>query len=266
MKFLIYWNESIKMLRCPELKLLILDSIKTFGKSLILVIKYFWWLVIPEAWFYYHTYLLPPASKDCWAALFKIITNFNLVSLIVFIIIVLPYLSFIYMIYFIISLSTRPTTEVKNFVYYLEYLNRFWGYLIMSIFSCIMFLLLQHYTNLGLHTLSLILMPYFLSIDMSTYFFFDSNRKLIASILRGFSLVFYFLPICIVSKIPQIIFCILAIFFSPQNTSTKTHAAAVLYAVLILTSSLIWASISATLYAKIKDKYPKFFPTQTHFE
>ena len=258
------------MLRCPELKLLILDSIKTFGKSLILVIKYFWWLVIAEAWFYYHTYLLPPASKNVWASLFSKITT-NLSLFIITLALFLLGLSFLAIMPFIMCLTARQTTETKNFTYYRKYLNRFLGYLKMFIASVIVVILFSHKTNLNNNILTLILLPFYSALDMSLFFFFDSNRKFIASIIRGFYLIFYFLPLCIILRIPQIIYYLLKAALNQKQFLTlspflNSNTAAVLSSILLIILSLISASISATLYAKIKDKYPNFFPTQTHIK
>jgi hypothetical protein len=283
MRFLMYWHESIKFLRWPEFKELLLDSIRTFGKSLILITKFFWWLVILGIGSTYFSKFLLSIKQSFWANIFDILVkNFyyldGIIALIRFVFLIVyffcvcfPYFCFPSIVIFVMYLTTRQTTEPKNFSYYLKHLNSLW-LIFATLMSTILILvsitlILKHYKlNHNINVLCLILTPYFLSVDMGIFFFFDSNRKFIASIKKGFSFVFYFFPLCIVFQTPIIISWVFRIFLNQQhilklypflNSSFIATSESFLSYILCLVS----LSASATLYVKIKDKYPELFVT-----
>lgn len=273
MRFLMYWHESIKMLRWTELKALVLDSIKTFVKSLILITKYFWWLPILGIGSEYFSKFLLLYKQSAWLDIYNFL-NHNLYFLgfpIIFLVYIASYFCIILPILFIwitlslvLYLTTRFTNETKDFSYYLKYSNNVWILFPIITLSSMVAILIYDKTSIAV----LKLMPrlYFSFVDISVFFFFDSNRKIITSISRGFYFVFYFLPVLIVVQSPLIVSDLLRLFLEqPQILKAHPYLEIAFTTIAWLISSLISLSISATLYAKIKDKYPDLFYDNTRF-
>lgn len=279
MKFLTYWSESKKMLQLTELKLLFIDSMKTFGKSLVLITKYFWWLIVLVAGQAYCAHLLESPTKITWADTFNQLANmFNKIAslpfaasiiaaallfclIVLFIVAFFVYMSPLMMLIFTSYLTTRPTAETKNFTYYRKHLKMFWGCLIIFMSVVTIFIIIRQITSLDINLLTIMLTPFLLPADPCLFSFFDSDRKIIVSIKRGFSLTFYFLPLYLVLCIPVSMYYLLRFFiqqFAMRYQLTTSPVIQVFDIILALIVILASASISATVYAKIKNRYPEF--------
>lgn len=268
------------MLHWVEFKPFLIDSIKTIGKSLVLVFKYYWWLPVIFVWSEYKIYLDISIKKTSWSSLFaSIFTNIanaqNFMTILgqaaIIILLLCFIVCFIFFFakwFFILYLTTRSTDETKERSYYRNYSNKYWkSFFSLFILISILFILISILMNIycKFKILTLLLAPFFWVLDFGIFFFLDSNQALIGALKKGLRLVFYFLPLCIVIQIPMIIYNLLSIFLDKKEMFAlypllKSPGVAFLSALSFwVLLPIIALSFSATLYAKIKERYPAFF-------
>ncbi len=275
MRFLTYWSASVNMLRWMKLKILIRDSIRTFGKSFFLICKYFWWLIALNIGLnlYFHDGLSCPPQKTAeystLNAIMNIISHHGFIFNFIFFNICIWLCLFIFfpivLMPFVCSLTTRSTVETKNFSYYLKYANRFWIYFMYMMSVITATLVLKYYTHINLNLIYLMLVPLLLSLDFGVFFFLDSKeQKIIASIKHGFLLIFYFFPLCVILYTPIIVNYLLTAFVNRQQFFItqlffRQLTVVVLENLFYLILVLIYLASAATLYTKIRNKYPELF-------
>ena len=180
-KFLLTkWKESLEIFSLKNFSLFLLASLNTFVRSLIILVKECWWLILflliflrsDSFWVVNRLFYEPSVLRRLFS-----IDSFASIGF-VFASLFLSFFSF---------LIVRPSLEDKNLVYFIHYSNRFLGFALIALF-------------VG----GIPILPVFW---MAVLFFLDSGnntKSLMNSLLNAVKLVFYFFPGCLILGIGKI--------------------------------------------------------------
>jgi hypothetical protein len=213
------WIESLEIFKWQDFKLFLLGALATFSRSLLILIKYFWWLLL--------IYL---------ASLFILWGNIFVFSL-VFIYSIALFLSFFAI------LSLRPSIENKNFFYFLNYFKTFFpGFLVIYLLTTLL--------QIDLYLLSF--------ISIISLFYFDSTGRLegfFYSFINAFKMILYFFPgFLVLSGVCGIIAIIVSalIFLINFMLSFLLFVSVILWPIFIFLLHLFFLSVWTVYYIKIK--------------
>lgn len=253
-----HWAESLRLLKWSELKLFILATLNNFRRTMLLVLKNFWWLVlaivlisIPRA------YVCP-----CCVPLIAIPST-------------LGYSLAITFFYFFCLLASRASIETKDKQYFFRYLPKYPALLLYLIIGMLPIFLFHWQPVLPSFISKLISNFILICMFFSAMFFADTKSSISSffiSIINGLKMGFFFLPAVLITLIPP--FLIISYtkklealeilsrhlsFLSGAGSGAGLVIAPVLLTFLMLISSIIDFSLISIFYLKIKHSYYKLF-------
>ena len=235
------WKEAIEFFGWENLKVFMLATLNTFKRSLMLFLKYFWWMIA----------IMMIAQYSGF---------YRQVSL------------FLFFSSFISILMVRPSIESKNLTYFLGYGKKIPGYFLIIFFfiaftliinQCMFFFLwLLGIPSFSSNTLFLPLSP----ILIASFFFIDVKSDithLVKSVFNSLKFCLYFFPvICALILFERLIF--LCFGFSREliggtNSSGGMIFYVIIWAIAYLLTLLPFSAL-AVYYTKIKhNHFPLFF-------
>ncbi|MFA5074544.1 MAG: hypothetical protein WC436_00380 [Candidatus Babeliales bacterium] len=222
------WLESLEVFTKKEFKTFLLLILNTFKRSIFIFAKKFWWLFLL---LFLNNYFFGGVN-------IFLKTNYLGLFFLVFINLLLIFFSF---------LIIRPSIEAKDIFYFLSYLNKFWGFLVITIL--------------------LFLFPILPSFYIITLFFLDSEnnlKSLVFSFINGIKFIFYYLPVCIILGVIFAVIEILIYFFVIFLLSKIYHIlfintlfSTILLSFFYLFLFLLWLLFLSTIsiyYVRMKHK------------
>ena len=182
------WKESLEIFSLKNFSLFLLASINTFVKSLLILVRECWWLILfllfflrsDAFWVVNRSFYEPSILRRLFAIDGFVSIGFVIASLF------LSFFSF---------LIVRPSLESKDLVYFIQYSNRFLGFALIALF-------------VG----GIPILPVFW---MTALFFMDSEnniKSLINSLLNAVKFVVYFFPACFILGFVKIILDYLVVY------------------------------------------------------
>ncbi|MFH1643720.1 MAG: hypothetical protein ABIA74_00910 [bacterium] len=256
------WLESLTFFKWNNLSLLFLASLNAFKRSFLIILKYFWWFGL---FLFAFDYVIESFfAMDPFE-------SFLSVSLLI-----LRYLFFMLFSFFAFMV-VRASVERKDFRYFIKYIHRIGGFLLIPFFIYAVGLsalyLITYIWGGGDYLQSLPYSMYdswFLTIVLfillsltfatavfSSYFFFDFSNGLSSvflSIKNGCKFIFYFFPISFIFG--AISTAALILFMRPLELEFWSIVMYFSYYIGII----LYLSISSIIYFKIKhSNYSLFF-------
>lgn len=207
------WLESLEIFKKKEFKIFLLLVLNNFKRSIFVLAKNFWWLFLL---LFLNNFFMPNVlGLNNLSFYFFTLINLFLI-----------FLSF---------LVIRPSVEAKDIFYFLSYLNRFWGFLIILML--------------------IFWFPIFPTVSLTNLFFLDSEnnfKSLLFSFLNCFKFIFYYSPVCLILGLIKILFNFLIVFLF-----LKLFNNYILFNLFYLFLFLIWLLSLSTIsiyYVKMKHK------------
>ncbi len=226
------WKESLVLFKWNNLKLFFLAVLNNYQRSVKIVVKNFWWLLL--------------GAIIAQNFVFGLAGGLHL------------FLSFLF------ALIARPSIERKDTAYFMTYLKKFPGYMLISFFFVLILYLVFVLQLPGISVLSFILPVLFC---MSLFFFFDvknSFKNTYKALLQSIKINVYFFPAMLIlmafwymiASIPAI-----SLGWAAHNNWSVFPTFFVQASVLFVTYliSILPFSVLAMYYTKIKHSHHRLF-------
>ncbi len=170
------WRRSLEFFQARSLKLFFLVSLKTYVRSLLFLLRYFWHLI-----FFVLGVHLCGYFESTFLYLFL---NFSL--------------------FFVFLLVLRPSLENKSFMYFVNYLQKIGGFIIVNCSIVFFFLIYPFFANYLNFTSYFLKLSYFLFFGIlipativASLLFLEvrqSFKNIYFSVYRAFKMIFLFYP------------------------------------------------------------------------
>lgn len=239
------WAESIQTFKPANLKIFILASLNTVIRSLGIIVKNLWWMIL--------FVLVPLALSSTKLFFLQFIPGVGLwVTFYKYVLLFVGFLPAAFLTFFIF-LTVRPSVENKNIYYFMRYSKYF-------IFFLLIFFLQALASRYFFHILYIF--PFFWIIS---FFFLDSKGKFVSifsSIFNGFKAAVFYLPMLFILGLFNWGRAILSnklLFLTQYDLLISKILGFGAFVIIGLLMELLLISFLSVYYTKIKHSDFKFF-------